>query len=293
MTKRRGLGRNLNALIGDAVELTQNANTTPDNSTLRELPIEQIQRGQYQPRTHLDPQALAELTASIKEQGVIQPIVVRPISNHRYEIIAGERRWRATQQAGLTTIPAVVKEIPDQTALAVALIENIQRQNLSAIEEANALARLKEEFDMTDEAVATVVGRQRSSVTNLLRLLNLNEKVQQIVERGELSMGHARALLGLPREQQPKIARNIIDGDLSVRQTEQLVQQTLLQRTAKFPVAKVKDPNVLQLERRLAEMLGAPVTVDANAKGRGKILINFNNLEQLQGILDRIETEEV
>ena len=291
MTKRRGLGRNLNALLSDAVELTENDKTTSsDNNTLRELPVEQIQRGRYQPRTHLDSHALAELTASIKEQGVIQPIVVRPISQNCYEIIAGERRWRATQQAGLTTIPAVIKEIPDQTALAVALIENIQRQNLSSIEEAKALARLKQEFDMTDEAVATVVGRQRSSVTNLLRLLNLNEKVQQLVERGELSMGHARALLGLSREQQPKLAREIIDRDLSVRQTEQLVQSTLLQRSTSVQTIKTKDPNVIQLERRLAEMLGAPVTVDANVKGRGKILINFNSLEQLQGILDRLET---
>ena len=292
MTKKRGLGRNLNALLGEAVDLSQIQDFNAAGQSLRELPLDVLQRGAYQPRTNFDPKALAELTASIKQQGVVQPIVVRPLANNRYEIIAGERRWRASQQAGLSTIPAVVKDISDQTALAVALIENIQRQNLNCIEEAKALEQLKQEFKMTDEAVATLVGRQRSSISNLLRLLSLSATVQQYVQQEQLSMGHARALLALQREQQVRVATEIIAKALSVRQTETLVQRYLkASPPSTRSTAVAKDPNVVQLERRLSGQLGTPVSVAANAKGRGKIVVNFSNLQQLQGIIERLIPE--
>ena len=294
MSKKRGLGRNLDALLGGTVTPNTVTTNTETSQTLSEIPINRIVRGQYQPRQHIDPKPLQELTESIKKEGIVQPILLRSIGVDRYEIVAGERRWQAAQRAGLKTVPAVVKEMSDQKALAVALIENIQRQNLNSIEEAKALQRLKEEFDLTDQEAAEAVGRQRSSVTNLLRLLGLNEKVQTLLQQDRLSMGHARALLGLSREKQFAVAMAVIEQNLSVRQTEQLVQRYSLPTTmTKASNTVTKDPNVVQLERKLSMQLGTPVTIQANNKGRGKLVIPFRTLAQLQGVLDQIAAEEV
>ena len=259
--KKRGLGRGLDALLGgnNATVLQEEASKA-DTRELQHLPLDLIQRGKYQPRRDMDPTALEELAQSIKAQGVMQPIVVRPIGGGRFEIIAGERRWRASQQAGLDRIPALVREVPDEAAIAMALIENIQREDLSPIEEAVALQRLQQEFQLTQQQVAEAVGKSRVTITNLLRLIGLPEEVKTLLAHGDLEMGHARALLGLPLERQVEGARHVVARGLTVRQTEALVRQWL--NTREKPVEAVKsDPDISRLEQRLAERLGAPVQI--------------------------------
>jgi ParB family chromosome partitioning protein len=290
-TKKHGLGRGLDALLGSAVPIrdhaapaASSAPAEPPRDVLKSLPVDLIQRGKYQPRTHMDQQALQELADSIRVQGVIQPIVVRPLTAGGYEIIAGERRWRAAQLAGLQDIPAVVREVPDQAAIAMALIENIQREDLNALEEATALQRLIDEFDMTHQAAAEAVGRSRTAVSNLLRLLDLDSEVKQLVEHGKLEMGHARALLALTGAAQRDAAQRVVARGLSVRETEQLVRHLL--QGKKAPAKKTIDPDVRRLQDDLCEKLGARVEIEYSAKGKGKLIIEYGNLEQLEGILE-------
>jgi len=287
-TKKRGLGRGLDALLGGAnFSVMQEQAVQADARELQHLPLDLIQRGKYQPRRDIDPVTLEELAQSIKAQGVMQPIVVRPIGGGRYEIIAGERRWRASQQAGLEKIPAMVRDIPDEAAIAMALIENIQREDLNPIEEAMALQRLQQEFQLTQQQVADAVGKSRVTVSNLLRLIALPDEIKTLLSHGDLEMGHARALLGLPLEQQVEGARHVVARGLTVRQTEALVRQWLNDKQ----VAKAEpkgDPDIQRLEQRLAERLGSPVQIRHGQKGKGQLVIRYNSLDELQGVLAHI-----
>jgi ParB family chromosome partitioning protein len=296
--KKRGLGRGLDALLGaaredagepeggDAAEpLTRAA---PDEA-VRRLPLERIDRGRYQPRREFDPDAMRELADSIASQGVLQPIVVRPVAGDRYEIVAGERRWRASQQAGLAEIPVVVREVDEQTALAIALIENIQRENLAPLEEAGALHRLQEEFGLTHQAVAEAVGKSRTTVTNLLRLLELGAEAKSLLDAGRLEMGHARALLGLKGDTQTLAARQVVGRGLSVRETERLVRRLQSEDPgAERARQPSQDPDIRRLQDDLAERLGARVAIQHGAKGAGKLVITYNSLDELDGILGHI-----
>src|SRR3989344_4956325 len=270
-TKKRGLGRGLDALLGGAsVSAMQEEAAKVDTRELQQLPLELVQRGKYQPRRDMDPQALEELAQSIRNHGVMQPFVVRPVEGGRYEIIAGERRWRASQQAGLERVPALVREVQDEAAIAMALIENIQREDLNPIEEAVALQRLQQEFQLTQQQVADAVGKARGSVSNLLRLIALPEEIKTLLSHGDLEMGHARALLGLPADQQVEGARHVVERGLTVRQTEALVRQWLSSKEK--PKAEVKvDPDISRLEQRLAERLGSPVQIKHGQKGKGQL----------------------
>ena len=286
--KKRGLGRGLDALLGDTSlsALEQEAVQAPPQE-LQYLPVDLIQRGKYQPRRDMNPAALEELAQSIKAQGVLQPIVVRPIGEGRYEIVAGERRWRASQQAGLEKIPARVRDLPDEAAIAMALIENIQREDLNPIEEAIALQRLQQEFQLTQKQVAEAVGKSRVTITNLLRLIALPEEIKTLLSHGDLEMGHARALLGLPAEQQVEGARHVVARGLTVRQTEALVRQWLNSKDK--PAVETKaDPDIARLEQRLAERLGSPVQIKHGSKGRGQLVIRYASLDELQGVLAHI-----
>lgn len=286
--KKRGLGRGLDALLGGSsvVAMEQQA-ARADSHELQYLPLDIIQRGKYQPRRDMDPTALEELAQSIRLHGVMQPIVVRSIGEGRYEIIAGERRWRASQQAGAETIPAMVRELSDEAAIAMALIENIQREDLNPIEEAVALQRLQQEFSLTQQQVADAVGKSRATITNLLRLIALPDEVKTLLAHGDLEMGHARALLGLPAAKQAQGARHVVAEGLTVRQTESLVRQWLNPSPA--PVAKAKpDPDIGRLEQRLAEKLGASVQIKHGHKGQGQLVIKYNSLDELQGVLAHI-----
>ncbi len=287
-TKKRGLGRGLDALLGGAsVSAMQEEAAKVDTRELQQLPLELVQRGKYQPRRDMDPQALEELAQSIKNHGVMQPIVVRPISGGRFEIIAGERRWRASQQAGLESVPALVREVPDEAAIAMALIENIQREDLNPIEEAVALQRLQQEFQLTQQQVADAVGKSRVSISNLLRLIALPEEIKTLLSHGDLEMGHARALLGLPADQQVEGARHVVARGLTVRQTEAMVRQWLSSK--EVPKAEVKvDPDISRLEQRLAERLGSPVQIKHGHKGKGQLVIRYSSLDELQGVLAHI-----
>ncbi len=286
--KKRGLGRGLDALLGGSSPATLEEEAAKvDSRELQHLPLDLIQRGKYQPRRDMDPEALEELANSIKAQGVMQPIVVRPIGAGRFEIIAGERRWRASQQAGLDKIPAMVREVPDEAAIAMALIENIQREDLNPVEEAVALQRLQQEFELTQQQVADAVGKSRATVTNLLRLIALPEEIKTMLSHGDLEMGHARALLGLPLEQQVEGARHVVARGLTVRQTEALVRQWLNSKSQ--PVEKQKaDPDIARLEQRLAEKLGSPVQIKHGQKGKGQLVIRYSSLDELQGVLAHI-----
>jgi ParB family chromosome partitioning protein len=285
-TKKQSLGRGLNELAVSEL-LSSFKPTAPDRATagLRHLPIESIRPGRYQPRKQLKPVALQELADSIKVQGVIQPIVVRVLDNQYYELIAGERRWRASQLAGLHEIPAIIKELSDQAALAIALIENVQREDLNAIEQALALQRLVEEFTMTHQQVAEVVGKSRVTVTNLLRLLSLPAEVQTLLHDDSLEMGHVRALLTLTREQQLHIAQVVVDKKLSVRETEALVRRLHAPNSPPSVPRMARDPDILRLQTRLTDRLGAHVTLQHNTKGRGRLVIQYSNLDELEGIL--------
>lgn len=283
--KKRGLGRGLDALLGQSNSTGQG--TENQEQQLRELPVDLIQRGKYQPRRDMDPQAIEELANSIRVQGVMQPIVVRPIGEGRFEIIAGERRWRATQLAGLDSIPAVIRDVPDEAAIAMALIENIQREDLNPIEEAIALQRLQLEFELTQQQVADAVGKSRVSITNLLRLMALPDDVKLLLERGDLEMGHARALLGLPAEQQGTAARQVVAKGLTVRQTEALVRQWLNPRPDNGSIRS--NPDIERLQQDLAERIGADVKIQHGAKGKGKLVISYSSLDELDGVLMHIK----
>ena len=288
-TKKRGLGRGLDALLGGnaGAPTSSTTRTKPPEGELRNLPVELIQRGRYQPRLDMHTESLEDLAESIRAQGVVQPIVVRPISDQRYEIIAGERRWRAAQLAGLQDIPAVVRDVPDRAAIAMALIENIQRENLNPMEEAQALQRLIDEFEMTHLQAAEAVGRSRTGVTNLLRLLELNPDVRLLVEQRQLEMGHARALLALKGHAQSEVAQRVVDRGLSVRETEALVRRSQQPRPAPKAVPKL-DPDVRRLQDDLSEKLGAHVQIQQGDQGKGKLVIQYNTLDELDGILAHI-----
>ncbi len=261
---------------------------TEKESDLKNIPIDLIQRGKYQPRTDMDEDALEELASSIRKQGVMQPIVIRPISSDRYEIIAGERRWRATQLAGLDTIPAIIKPVGDEAAIAMSLIENIQRENLNPVEEAMALKRLQDEFELTQQEVADAVGKSRVTVTNLIRLLGLNFEVRRMLEKGDIEMGHARAMLSLEDHQQTKAAKAVANRGLSVRQTESLVRR-LMAGPGDSKTPKPIDPDIKNLEESLADKLGAKVMIQHTAKGKGKLILKYNSLDELDGILSHIQ----
>ena len=289
MVKKRGLNRGLQALLQGAgsldVDLTQTQTDSKDG--LQDIPIEWMQRGAYQPRRDMDPDALEELASSIRVHGIMQPIVVRSVGIDRYEIIAGERRWRAAQLAQLDSVPALIKEVPDEAAIAMALIENIQREDLNAIEEAFALQRLQSEFELTQQEVAHAVGKSRSAIANLLRLLQLSEPVRLMLERGDLEMGHARSLLTLEGELQLQLAREVVAKGLSVRQSEELVRKA--QQTPHIIDKKEVNPDTKSLQNRLSESLGAEVSVLQSAKGKGKLTIAYDTLDQLDGIIARLE----
>lgn len=294
--KKRGLGRGLDALLGAAASRpamqaspgVTDAMPAGEDRILRQLPVDLIQRGKYQPRKDIDPESLQELADSIKAQGVMQPIVVRPISDHRYEIIAGERRWRAAQLAGLDEIPALVRDVADKAAIAMSLIENIQREDLNPIEEAAALLRLQQEFELTQQEVADAVGKSRSTVANLLRLMSLQADVRRLVEHGDLEMGHARALLGLDATRQSQAARSVVARGLSVRQTEALVRHLLERKDVSAPPQSI-DPNIRHLQDDLSRRLGARVEIRHGAGGKGKLVLAYNSLDELDGILSHIK----
>lgn len=263
-------------------------------NTLLEVPVEMCQRGKYQPRRDIDPTSLEELAASIRNQGVMQPIILRAIANESaaeasYEIIAGERRWRAAQLAGLTTVPAVVKDVPDEAAMAMALVENLQREDLNVMEEAYALSRLNQEFDLTHQQVADIVGKSRATVSNTLRLMSLHKDVKLLLENGDLEMGHARALLALDGASQVATAKEVVNRGLSVRQTEALVKGVQSPKASKDSQSSAQDPNISRLQNDLSETLGVPVAFNHSANGRGKLTIKYNSLDELDGILDHIK----
>ncbi len=284
-TKPRGLGRGLDALLGSADEAPSPRRSGDAQTTLG---IDGLQPGRYQPRTRMDAESLSDLAASIKAQGIMQPVLVRPVGGGRHEIIAGERRWRAARLAGLTEVPVLVREVDDNAALAMALIENIQREDLNPLEEAGGIQRLVQEFGMTHDTAAQAVGRSRSAVSNLLRLLGLALPVRELLEKGELDMGHARALLALAGAQQIETARTVAAKGLSVRDTEALVARLLRGNGAK-PRAPIKtDRDVARLAEDLSEQLGTRVTIQAGRKGTGKLTVVYRDLDQLDTILARL-----
>jgi ParB family chromosome partitioning protein len=288
-SKKRGLGRGLEALLVASGSGAEEAGEAGDSATdLREIPVDLIRRGKYQPRRDMDTDTLQELADSIKVQGVLQPIVIRSVGEGKFEIIAGERRWRATQLAGLDRIPALIRDVPDEAAIAISLIENIQRENLNPIEEAMALQRLQKEFELTQQEVADAVGKSRTTVTNLMRLMALQDDVRTLLEHGDLEMGHARALLGLPAEDQSAAARTVVGKGFSVRQTEALVRKLLKDKEMPATAAKELDPNIRHLQDKLSQTLGARVQIQHTTKGKGKVVLNYNSLEELDGILRHI-----
>lgn len=291
--KKRGLGRGLDALLGNPAgkEEQESAEEGRSADNLTSLPVDLIRRGRYQPRRDFNPDSLQELADSIAAQGVVQPIVVRPVDGNQYEIIAGERRWRASQQAGLSEIPVVIRDVNDQAAMAMGLIENIQRDDLNPLEEAGALHRLLNEFELTHQEIARAVGKSRTTVTNLLRLLELNSDVKTMIEDGRIEMGHARALLGLKDALQSEAARQVSLQGLSVRETEKLVRrlQGASDESSKAKQPAREDPNVRSLETNLTERLGARVKLQQGSGGKGKLVISYNSLDELDGILEHIQ----
>ena len=300
MKDRKKLGKGLGALLsaGSAQNMSRLLNSGKVSETnampgegeeLKHIPVDLIQRGKYQPRVEMDEAALGELALSIKAQGVMQPIVIRSIAPQKYEIIAGERRWRAAQIAGLDLIPAVIKSVGDEAAIAMSLIENIQRENLNPIEEALALKRLQDEFELTQQEVANAVGRSRTAVTNLMRLVGLHIDVQKMLQSGKLEMGHARALLTLPDPKQVEFARVVAQKGLSVRQTEALVRKVNFEDVSESGGNTHLDPDIKKLEESLGEKLGAKVLVQHNANGKGRLTITYNSLDELDGILAHLD----
>ncbi|MEZ5587090.1 MAG: ParB/RepB/Spo0J family partition protein [Sedimenticolaceae bacterium] len=291
MVKKRGLGRGLDALLGgsqSAASVQQEESTAATvQGPTTSLAVDLIQRGRYQPRRNFDEDRLRELADSISAQGMVQPIVVRPVADNRYEIVAGERRWRAAQMAGLADVPVVVRDVDDQSAMAMALIENIQRDDLNPLEEATALHRLLNEFELTHQQVAQAVGKSRTTVTNLIRLLELNSEVKDLLDRGAIEMGHARALLALSGRTQTEAATQVAAKALSVRETEALVRR-LNQPKAPVAAPVEQDPDVRRLLSDLTDRLGAKVALQQGAGGKGRLMISYNTLEELEGILDHI-----
>jgi|SRR5690554_924082 len=279
--KKRGLGRGLDVLLSGASANTQT--TEIADSTLVQLQLHKIQPGQYQPRRDMDQQALEELAKSIRAQGIMQPIVVRPVAPDKYEIIAGERRWRAAKLLELATVPVIVKQVADEAAIAMALIENIQREDLTPLEEAVALQRLQQQYELTQQELADAVGKSRTTVTNLLRLVNLPDEVKTMLNHGDLEMGHARALLALPQQELVLAARHVVALGLNVRQTEAYVRK--IQEPGKKTAQSAADPDIVRLEQRLAEKLGTEVQIKDRGKGKGQLVIKYSSLEQLQGVL--------
>lgn len=289
--KKRGLGRGLDALLGVGGSSASSEGAPPAAGSVATLPVDLIGRGRFQPRRDFNPESLQELADSIRAQGVVQPVVVRPVGEGRYELIAGERRWRAAQMAELHDIPAVVRDVPDQTAMAMALIENIQRDDLNPLEEATALQRLLDEFGLTHQEVAQAVGKSRATVSNLLRLLELNADVKAALESRQLEMGHARALLGLRGAAQSEAAQLVVHKGLSVRETEALVRR-LIDRAEHPPAPRAEprlDPDIRRLQENLGERLGARVEIRHAKTGRGQLVISYGSLDELDGILDRIQ----
>ena len=284
MSKKSGLGRGLDKLLSSA-----NSESVTDASQLKLLAVEKISPSPYQPRKNIAQEGLQSLADSIKAQGLVQPIVVRKLADGQYELIAGERRWRASQLAGLLEIPAIVRELPDQAAAAMALIENIQREDLNALEEAQALNRLIHEFGLTHQQTAEAVGRSRAAVSNLLRLLELESQCKVLLEEGKLEMGHARALLALQGKQQIELAHKVAQYQLSVRATEKLVKQTLAgELQAMIAPKPILNADISQLQSRLADTLGAKVSINHSKRGKGKLVIEYNSLDELDGILEHI-----
>lgn len=294
---KRGLGKGLDALLGNSTSKTaktaKQAASSGDSETilnqdgvLKELPVEFLQPGQYQPRRVMTEEGLEELADSIRAQGMIQPIVIRPVGKDKYEIIAGERRWRAAQRAELHQVPVLIKEVPDEAAIAMALIENIQREDLNAMEEANALHRLKEEFELSHQQVADAVGKSRTTVTNLLRLMQLTDACKTLLERGDLEMGHARALLALNGSQQSDTAKTVVQKGLTVRETEKLIRN--INEPQKKPKKAEKDHHIVALEQQVADKIGATVAINHGSKGKGNLVINYHSLDELDGILQHL-----
>ena len=285
MVKKPGLGRGLDMLLSST---TKDVNK---DTELKNLPVEKISKGEYQPRLSIDPDALQELAESIKAQGLVQPVVVRRLKGGNYELIAGERRWRASQMAGLHTIPAIVREIPDQAAAAMSLIENIQREDLNSLEEAIAMNRLISDFGLTHQQTAESVGRSRTAVSNLLRLLDLEEATKELLDTRKIDMGHARALLALNGITQVETAHKVAKAQMSVRETEKLVKKLLAadDNNNQKKTATKKALEVLKLEETLSQTLGANVNIQYNTKGKGKLVVEYNNLDELDGILEHIK----
>lgn len=298
MVKKRGLGKSLDALLAytddkKSPELKEVKDVAAEEPTggrdsLKTLPVERLQRGKYQPRRDMDPESLEDLANSIRQQGIIQPLVVRSVGDS-YEIIAGERRWRAAQLAGLHEVPVIIRDIPDEAAIAIALIENIQRENLNPIEEAIALQRLIDEFGMTHQLVAEAVGKSRATVSNLLRLLALPDEVKAMLEKGSLEMGHARTLITLPESQQLSTAQMIVAQDLSVRETEHLVRRLQGEQPEAKKSKRPQDPDILNLQKSLSLSLGTKVAVQCNAKGKGKVVIHYRNLSELDELVEQLK----
>ena len=281
--KKRGLGRGLDALLPKDRAVVGDAD-------LGEVPIEFIQSGKYQPRSHFEETSIGELAESIKAQGLMQPIVLRPLAKDRYEIIAGERRWRAAQLAGKEKIPAVIRDVDDESALAMSLIENIQREDLNPLEEASALQRLIDEFQLTHQEIARTLGKSRSAVSNALRLCSLNSKVADMLEHGDIEMGHARALVPLDDALQIEVATTIVSRGLNVRQTEALIRSMV--KPKKKEKTRSKDSDTRRLEQNLGMTLGQPVEIEHTSKGKGKLIIRYNNLDELDGVLKRMGFKE-
>ncbi len=282
---KRGLGRGLDALLGDV-----SVKEEKENQHLQTLPIEYMQRGKYQPRQDINPEKLQELADSIRAQGIIQPIVVRKVAFEKYEIIAGERRWRAAQVVGLEQVPVIIKEIDDRSAMAMALIENIQREDLNSLEEAEALKRLIDEFEMTHQLIAEAIGKSRTTVTNLLRLIDLHPEVKKLLATNQLEMGHARALLGVEGAKQVTLANKVVKDGLTVRATERLVKES--QNEPKTPIVKTIDNDTLRLQNSLTAKLGAKVTIDHKDNGSGKVVINYASLDELDGIIEQFNISD-
>jgi ParB family chromosome partitioning protein len=294
-TKRQSLGKGLDALLGLSEESDsivdvagKQVDAESADGAMQQIPVELLQRGKYQPRRDFNSESLQELADSIAGQGLIQPIVVRSIGQGKYEIIAGERRWRAAQLAGIDAVPAVVREISDQATIAMALIENIQREDLNPIEESQALIRLQNEFSLTQQQVAEAVGKSRTAVTNLMRLASLEASVQQQVERGDIELGHAKCLLALEGNIQVQAARTVASENLTVRQTEVLVKK-LLSPAVSEKSQPTKNQDIVNLQNQLSEKLGAVVKIDHNSRGSGKLVISYNSVDELDGILDHLK----
>ena len=279
---KSSLGTGLDSLLGDRPK--------PEGLAVSQISVDDLAPGQYQPRTKMHKSTLEELAQSIKEQGVLQPLVVRRLASGRFEIVVGERRWRAAQLAGINSVPAIVRDLNNDETAKIALIENIQREDLNALDQAKGLMRLQREFNLSQEELGSAVGKSRSSVTNLLRLLNLSTEVQVLLEEGKIEMGHARSLLTLNDDQQLALANRVINESLSVRQCEALVAEVSNNKKKTSKKTKASDPNTSSLERELSEIFGSSVEIRHNKNGKGKLIVNFNNLDTLQGILDKIKS---